>query len=816
MADLDVSPDKITEARKAGYTDDEIVQHLSTQAPDKFGAALKEGYTPSEILQHIAPQPSGFIDSAKQGAADVVGGVGRTIAAHLGEGPVGTLLQNAGNAIAPADFKQAPLIDSNGIHPSNIPARLVQMAPSMTAALIAARATPGPWWAKLAGGAGAGFLMGAGDAAQTAADTRTGTPNSPITGADLVRGDLTSAAASAAAAAPITRFFPGSGVVGATGAKGVVDALKRYATNAGMQGAATGASDAITQAGQTVGTKGGLNVNPAKVADAAAGGAVTGGLFGGNNLARESLNATKYSGITPELRPAATQFANRIQQAAGDENLNAGRVFAGGAQRAGAEAFNKAHSAVQSELGSAVDDLKSRVTLPVDANNVINSALKGQQPSAHDYATLENAVRGDPQADNVMNLLRQAHVADIVKNTGSLSEGKFSGGITGAVGAQLTGEHAAKTALVGLGGAAFEGGAGHLIAYSPEIMGALAAAKTMASMADHITGARAPAGRFVKGFADGSTPVRAVVPQAPAPVAPIVNRVGPTGPSVPLPATPWGVQRAAPAVTPTLPKVLPTEWLNKMRANYDAQEAAKAQVNASPYIEQKVGSAGNVPTPAAAKEMAKAVSAANVLAKLQSDPAAQAEEKVAAKEEAARTKATAKAAVISAKAAAKAPAISAPNNAPLDLPSFLRSQAAAEPPALTKVTKANGKIGTEHTADEYVVPSSPYAHLVPSEAAKKILADAQAGPSPPKYPAGFQKGIIRNLSAIRDRASAAASEVPGLNAKAIAAQFEGVDNQKDAIRHRDWLKKQMPQAAAALDKFFTDADIKSIWKRVGK
>lgn len=119
---LKISPDKIAEARAAGHSDADIVNYLSSLAPAKFDEAAKAGYSPTEILQHLGsvPQPSGFISNAQQGSADLLGGIGKTIEAHLGPGPVGGWLQNEAKKIAPANFVPAPIIDNSGFHASGI------------------------------------------------------------------------------------------------------------------------------------------------------------------------------------------------------------------------------------------------------------------------------------------------------------------------------------------------------------------------------------------------------------------------------------------------------------------------------------------------------------------------------------------------------------------------------------------------------------------------------------------------------------------------------------------------------------------------
>ena len=684
---------------------------------------------------HAQQQPSGVLDSLQEGGAEAVGGVGKTIEAFTGKGPVGTALQNAGKSMAPASYVPANLIDDSGVHPSNVLPWLARRAPSALAALGAAAVAPEALGTAgaISAAAGAGTLMSAGNEAQSAATNRTGNANETPSTGDLIRGGATSAAENLVGALPVTRLLPSSGVIAKAGAAGVGDTLKTLATTAGLEGTSGAGQSIVGQVGQSVGTAGGVSVDPSQVADAAAGNALTGGVLAALPAARAHLNAAKYSAITPDLQPAATQFANRMQQAADGASLNAGVIDGGGALRTGAEVFNKASAAVNNELSDAVGDLRSRVQLPTDANNVLDAAMNGQQPSARDYTNLQNAVQGDPQAANLMNLVRQAHVADIVGNSGTLTSKKFVGGLS-SVPTALSAHTVGKSGLALLAAGALEGGAGHVIAYNPSVLAALAGVAGAARIADRLTGARSPAGRFVSNFADGTTPVR--LPQsAPqvsqGPQGPQGPFVSPTGPKIAPAPTPWGTQApvspsgppvaggsmippavqaqmaaratlqklgaantspvAAPTVNPlTLPRNITAPaaaimrgaaMAAKLKADALGQSAATSEVNASPSIQQKVGSAANVPTPAAAKYMRQAVSGANVLAKLQSDPEAEAEA-------AAAQKAQVKALASSASAAAKAPPISA---------------------VPEKIVKANG---TSQVNDE-PFPSSSYSHLPP-------------------------------------------------------------------------------------------------------
>ena len=439
MAGLNVTPDQIATARSAGYSDQDIVSHLSSQAPDKFDTALKAGYSPTEILQHLAPEQSGVADNFRQGVAEGMQGIGSTLEQFTGKGPFGTWLQEHGKGSEPPNFVPSPLVDDNGVHPSNIARALARTAPGAVAALGAASMAPEALGVggAIAAGTGMGTLMSAGDAAKARAVARTGDQNAEPNTSDKTIGGLTSVASSAAQSLPVGRFLaPGkaaiaTNVIGNTGMRGVLDAGKKALTSTGEQAAASGASNVIDQAGTTVGTPGGTTVNPVQAMNAAATGGVMGGAFAGKRALPEALDAAKFSDITPELKPAATQFANRMVTAADGRNLQGQLLGNGPQQRAGEDSFVKAKSAVQSELGDAVS--KITTPLPTEAQNILSAARAGNQPTPGDYAKLKAALANDPQGANVINLVQQAHAADIFGDTGAHHDGKFVGGGAGAL-----------------------------------------------------------------------------------------------------------------------------------------------------------------------------------------------------------------------------------------------------------------------------------------------------------------------------------------------------------------------------------------------
>lgn len=57
--------DQINQARRAGYSDAEIVDFLKQRDPN-VGKALESGYKPEEVLEYLAPKPTLIEQSARQ------------------------------------------------------------------------------------------------------------------------------------------------------------------------------------------------------------------------------------------------------------------------------------------------------------------------------------------------------------------------------------------------------------------------------------------------------------------------------------------------------------------------------------------------------------------------------------------------------------------------------------------------------------------------------------------------------------------------------------------------------------------------------
>jgi hypothetical protein len=103
----DTFRDQINTARRAGYSEEDIFNHVKNKNP-KIATALNEGYSPDEILAHIAP-PTTSMESLARGAGITLRGaapsvLGATAGAALGAfgGPAAPITVPAGALIGSA------------------------------------------------------------------------------------------------------------------------------------------------------------------------------------------------------------------------------------------------------------------------------------------------------------------------------------------------------------------------------------------------------------------------------------------------------------------------------------------------------------------------------------------------------------------------------------------------------------------------------------------------------------------------------------------------------------------------------------------
>jgi hypothetical protein len=101
--------DQVNTARRAGYTDAEIIDHLKGK-DSKVATALDQGYTADEILSHIAPMPT-MGEKLTRATGITVGGMAP---AAIGAG-AGALLGTLGGPAAPITVPAGALIGSVGV-----------------------------------------------------------------------------------------------------------------------------------------------------------------------------------------------------------------------------------------------------------------------------------------------------------------------------------------------------------------------------------------------------------------------------------------------------------------------------------------------------------------------------------------------------------------------------------------------------------------------------------------------------------------------------------------------------------------------------
>lgn len=802
-------------ARDAGYSDAEIVKFLAADKDSKFDVdgALKAGYSPKEIIEHIAPNErsvgSGLVDAARQGAANVVSGLGETAKQYTPATGIADALKAAGSKIAPDNYQPSPIISNEGVQPGNIPRALAEQAPGMATGIAAARMTPGPAWVKALAAAASYAGIGLGNRAKERAAERTGDSTAEPTTTDkaVAAGAMVPEAALGAVGA--SRFLPG-GAGGTT-----IDALKRLATTTGVEAGVGAGQSAVGQAGRTVGTDKGLRVDPVEVANAAATSGLTGGVMATPRAVAETHNAVKYREFGGDNEKASAAVANRIEAVGG----NLGNI------KDGFKAVTDSARDVRTELTNASKGFSSTP----EANNALVRARAGKELTETDLQHLDNA---DP---NVAFLARQASVIAKLKTQGDYrtTVGKFGGGISSKMekGVRLFYNPTGAMTAAGIGALGIGGLGAGAMGYALPTVGALGAAYGGARVLDKLTGNRSPAKQFTKRFADNTSPVRlpTAAPQA-APALPI------TGPKIGPAPQPWGQPSFSTAPSLQTNLMLHT-GMGKIAQQLANAKKAQMVSQALPLLQQLSGAGNQTPAPAPAPLVDQTAVPKDVLTNtralvkgLQTTQALKSKTLGTAQADAvARTSPMVDdvgglSAISNPDTGKRLSQLVSAANAMKKLTAVPEENApAAEKPA--KISKANGKIKevppaaveqpkTNGAAGEpFNLPMSPYAHLSPELAARSRVQDMVKGGAPPFLTERYKAGIIKRINTIRDASNLISKESPEIDGSRIAGAFEGVSRREDAKALREKLKEKFPTAAASLDQHMSDTHIKRIWRK---
>jgi hypothetical protein len=551
----------------------------------------EQNATVDEIAKSLpatkAPEPaapSGIFAGIKQGASDLIHGVGET--AKQFAGADNSRVEGAAKAVAPNNYVPAQVVPEGGhwydprtYNYSQIPQAVAEAAPGMATDIAAARL--GAKVHPLVGlGAGlASYLMRTrGDAAKTDAAIRTGTPDAPVETQDKVRSLATGVVEGLPVGLGISRFLPG--VAGS--------ALSKVAKTAAVEGGSGAARNAISQAGATVGTDQGLTVDPAKVVDAGITSAATGGAIALPKGIAEAHVNKKLAPLGGDNEDATKALVARVQQAADGKNLaNTGEAY---------NSLKTATGAVKDELKAAVKPIKG--TLDNDTRDALKRAASASDTplTEADLSNIEQNTSPD-----IAFLARQAHVSSLVKGLGDFGGDKFVGGITNAFGKHIRAYsnpvgYGTATALGALGGHA---GAAALMPYSLPTAAALATGYLGMRGIDSFTGNRSPLDNVVKRFSDPNAQVRLPAPAA-AP-APAPSTMPPTGPKVPFnPGVAGGGTALALGQNPFAPKPPapePAPQINPLALPKDITGPAKNLMSALQRVQAMQASAAQ-PAPA--------------------------------------------------------------------------------------------------------------------------------------------------------------------------------------------------------------------------
>lgn len=360
-SDLEANPvpgaTDVTAARKAGYSDDEIVHGMMGQQPTPARNILKS-IVPGSIQRGFAHTVEGVANTA-----DIVGATGAGGSLH------GAVDQEALNAPTSNAAVSKAWHDGNyGQVLSNLPGAVGEAIPQLAGQVASA-----------AGGAAIGSAVGPGG---TVAGFAAGAAGDALFGVVTQAGDIAKARAKADGrtepnAEDIAIAVGSSGVLGALDRIGLgkmaggvlASAVKntlgrgaagRVATGIGS-GVIHGATDAVQsvgqQAAQTVDTAQGLTINPDEIATQALVGAGTRGALGGARYSRDlatgelaaqsrarasEVNAEAYRQMDPENQAGVQNVASasRVLEAAKNvETENPQKPNANVAARTGKESY---------------------------------------------------------------------------------------------------------------------------------------------------------------------------------------------------------------------------------------------------------------------------------------------------------------------------------------------------------------------------------------------------------------------------------------------------------------------------------------------
>ncbi|KQT82424.1 hypothetical protein [Methylobacterium sp. Leaf466] len=339
--------DDIDQARRAGYSDDQILSIMAESDPGMRGeieGAVKGGYSPTQVLTVLQDRQGEITRDGMKNqswgdyAADLGKGViygagaeakavGTTLSQPADATGRSSIINDAGSALQgagdlatgmagpgykPAAFDLAHPIDTAG----QLPKAAAEALPGIGATMLAG-AGAGAVGGAIAGPVGA--AVGSVGGAALYAFTRYWGSNAQAHAQEQGRAKPTQADFDATAAASVVQSgvdaatLKASGILGKTpgaeglgralagpspvkgaGVQGVVNSVGRGAQNSAIMGLGGGVNDAIGQVAATQDNAGGPSIDPMQSVNAAATGVGVGGIIAGARLPASVAGSIKY------------------------------------------------------------------------------------------------------------------------------------------------------------------------------------------------------------------------------------------------------------------------------------------------------------------------------------------------------------------------------------------------------------------------------------------------------------------------------------------------------------------------------------------
>jgi hypothetical protein len=446
-------------ARKAGYSDDEIVDFVAKSGSFDVQGARDAGYSSREITdflkQNFGPKDRSFKSALKHGASEGLRGLGETLEQY-GATNVGPALKKTAADIAPQNYEPAseqvmnPKPDDVTINPGKYVqpaaklAQKVKVSPTLQALGTVARwlvpdkeyglrelpraaveGAPG-MATDVAASVGGGVLGGppgaiaapiatytarnAGDRIAARAANNGRTDASPT---DVALGTLTAGAEGAINALPAGRLAAPARIAG-TGLRGVGEAFGNAGKTAAVAAGAGGASNLTEQVGTTAGTDQGLKVDPTQVTSAALQGGATGALLSTPRLARRDIpEAVRFREMGSDLmREGSARFANRLEDRADSDSPSALRDV-----KTAGRSFIEAQHDVMNELRAA----RKLVDLSQEGDNAVGRAERGLPLLPKDITGLDRELAGQEGGGNLSSLVKEATASQLLARSKATS-----------------------------------------------------------------------------------------------------------------------------------------------------------------------------------------------------------------------------------------------------------------------------------------------------------------------------------------------------------------------------------------------------------